>query len=84
MPALIRRTYNVHGEHDFLIRLEGNCPVWCGAKAQAVQFDCLGSAAIALDVISTYRDQFCEPDGIQGVEVVVTGADARRFQQQGL
>lgn len=62
---IISRTYNKYGEKDFLTRMEGNCPVWCGDKRQALRFT---DASDTVRTISTYRDWMC-PDGIQGVAV---------------
>lgn len=70
--TIIRRTYNIHGEHDYLIRMEdspnGWCPVWCADRRQAVRVT-ETYAADLLHHISLYRDFLC-PDGIKGVEAI--------------
>ncbi|MAZ17903.1 MAG: hypothetical protein CL535_16435 [Ahrensia sp.] len=65
---IISRTYNVYGERDFLIRMEGNCPVWNGDKKQAMRMT-NDAAHETQELISTYRDWMC-PNGIEGVEIV--------------
>lgn len=68
MTKIIKRTYNKHGDHDFLVRMEGNCPVWMGAKHLAATFN-EADANQTVELIATYRDWLC-PNGIQGIEVV--------------
>jgi hypothetical protein len=62
---IISRTYNSHGEKDFLTRMDGNCPVWCMDKRQAMQLTEAEAAAVVA-MIATYRDWMC-PNGIADV-----------------
>lgn len=70
--TIIRRTYNRHGDHDFLIRMDntpnGWCPVWCGDRRQAARVT-ESYAADLLHRISLWRDWTC-PNGIKGVEAI--------------
>ena len=70
--TMIRRTYNIHGDCDYLIRMDntpnGWCPVWCADKRQAVRVT-ESYAADLIGHIAMWRDQFC-PNGIEGVEAI--------------
>lgn len=66
--SLIRRTYNRHGGHDYLIRMEGGCPVWSGDRRQALRLSEASARSIYSRILD-YRDWLC-PDGISGVEIV--------------
>lgn len=66
--SIIRRTYNVYGDCDYLVRLEGNCPSWGGDRRYALVFT-EGEAAATVDLIATYRD-WLAPNGIPGVSIV--------------
>lgn len=72
MDTIIRRTYNTHGDCDYLTRMEntakGWCPVWCADKSQAAKIT-ETYAADLLYYISLWRDRFC-PNGISGVEAI--------------
>lgn len=74
--TIIRRTYNRHGDHDFLIRVEntpsGWCPVWCADKRQAVRLT-ETYAADLMGHIALWRDPTC-PNGISGVEMIEAAA----------
>ena len=70
--TIISRTYNKHGDKDYLIRMDheanGWCPVWCADIRQAVKV----TETYAEDLmqhISRWRDHTC-PNGIEGVEIV--------------
>jgi len=70
--SMIRRSYNAHGEYDYLVRMEnrpqGWCPVWCVDKRQAVKVTETYAATLMCH-IAVWRDPTC-PGGIKGVEVV--------------
>ena len=72
IDTIIRRTYNRHGDCDYLTRMEktpkGWCPVWCADRHQAARVT-ETYAADLIHHISLWRDQFC-PDGIKGVEAI--------------
>jgi len=74
--TMIRRTYNRHGEHDWLTRMDntptGWCPVWCADKRQAVRVT-ESYAADLMHYIALWRDPTC-PNGISGVESVGVAA----------
>jgi len=78
LDTIIRRTYNRHGDCDYLIRMDstpsGWCPVWCADKRQAVKVT-ETYAADLMHHISIWRDHLC-PDGIKGVEAVCIDAGA--------
>ena len=70
--TIIRRTYNRHGDCDFLTRMDntpqGWCPVWCADKTKAVRLT-ETYAADLMGYIALWRDPTC-PNGISGVEMV--------------
>ena len=72
MDTIIRRTYNRHGDCDYLVRMDntpqGWCPVWCADKRQAVKVT-ESYAADLMHHISLWRDWTC-PNGISGVEAL--------------
>ena len=74
--TMIRLTYNRHGEHDWLTRMDntptGWCPVWCADKRQAVRVT-ESYAADLMHYIALWRDPTC-PNGISGVESVGVAA----------
>lgn len=70
--TIIRRTYNRHGDHDYLTRMEstpqGWCPVWCADIRQAARVT-ETYAADLLGHVARWRDLTC-PDGIKGVQAI--------------
>jgi hypothetical protein len=72
IDTIIRRTWNKHGDCDYLTRMdetpEGWCPVWCMDARQAVRVT-ETYAADLLHHIAIWRDPSC-PDGIKGVDLV--------------
>ena len=65
--TIIKRTYNDHGDADYLFALDGNCPTWSSRRrAMAMTAD---EAEEIIQLIATYRDWLC-PNGIAGVEAV--------------
>lgn len=72
LDTVIRRTYNRHGDCDYLTRMDntprGWCPVWCADLKQAVRVTD-SYAADLIGHIAAYRDHTC-PNGISGVEAI--------------
>jgi hypothetical protein len=69
MTFTIRRTYNVHGDHDWLVAIDADgTPSWMGAEKLARLFT-ENDIEAALATIAAYRDHLC-PDGIKGVQAI--------------
>lgn len=64
----IRRTYNMFGEHQWLIALEGDCPVWSGCKRHALDMG-EQEAKDALRRISKWKNPYTQ-EPISGMEIV--------------
>lgn len=57
MTYLIKRTYNRHGDYDFLTRMDGDVPVWCGARQFAMAVSASDVPSL-MGTISDYRNPF--------------------------